>query len=211
MCRFKSGVAVVFNERAKVYTLPGSDSHNEIRAFYNIRDDNSPAAARQVSVELIPVASLTELSGMKFELDSERPDWWTDEMSVEAEKQLFQAIQAEFDGRTLKSKGSIDLGRLEFIPEGVTLKAGGNLLLGGLESIPEGVTLKAGSDLILYSLESIPEGVTLEAGDSLYLGRLKSISEGVTLEAGGDLRLYSLESIPEGVSVKASKIYLTVY
>jgi len=196
MCQTISGIAVKTGDTVMVYMSKKSDSHSDIRQEYKIRDDNSPIAGRQTPVELIPVTSLTDIDGMKFKFDDVKPDWWTDDMTEEAIRQLYQALNRRWDkSKTVFSfPGDLDLGNLVSIPEGVTLKAGGSLDLSSLISIP-----------------SIPEGVTLEAGGSLDLSSLvsiPSIPEGVMLKAGGSLYLSSLVSIPEGVIVTAGHIFL---
>ena len=142
MCQFISGVAVERDDTVTVKTLKNSDSHSEIRKKFNIADDNSSRGQRQTPVELIPVTSLTDVSGMEFRFDAERPDWWTDAMTDEATRQLFRAAKNRWDGNTLKAD-YLDLSSLTSIPEGVTLSAGGYLDLSSLTSIPEGVKINA--------------------------------------------------------------------
>jgi len=163
MCQAISGIAVKTGETVKIYTLRHEDSHEKIRDKYKIKDNNSPASFYQTPVELIPVTSLFEVAGMKFKFDDERPNWWTDEMTGEAIKQLYQAWRDRWDGKILIFKGSLNLGSLTSIPEGVTLSAGGGLYLSSLTSIPEGVNLSAGGGLYLGSLTAIPEGVNVKA------------------------------------------------
>ena len=145
MCRSISGEAVLKDgERIKVYTSKVTDSHAEIRAEYNIREDDcGPAGARHTPVELIPVTSLTDVEGMKFNFDAWCPDWWTDDMTESAIRQLYQAAKKRWKGKTLKFDGDLNLGSLTSMPEGVTLEAGGSLNLGSLTSLPEGVTVSA--------------------------------------------------------------------
>ena len=148
MCQCISGVAVLSGETVKVFTSTKSDSHNNIREVFGIRDDNSPFADRQTPVELIPTTSLTELKGMKFVFDDKRPDWWTDNMTDDATRQLFSALNNRWDGNVFSLDGDINLGRLK--------------------SISAGVTLSAGSDLNLYRLTNIPKGVIVKAKNIIY-------------------------------------------
>ena len=151
MCQKISGIAVLNQERTdvKVYTSKKSDSHTDIRAEHGIRDDNSPIADRQTPIELIPKTSLTKLDGMKFIFDDCCPDWWTDNMTDSAIRQLFFALKDRWDGDTLSFDGDLDLRSLTSIPEGVTLSAGGYLDLERLTSIPEGVITKIKGNIYL--------------------------------------------------------------
>ena len=209
MCKCISGIAVKSGDSVKVYTSSKSDSHSDIRDEFNIRDDNSPVADRQTPVELIPVTSLTDVSGMEFMFDDERPDWWTDNMTDDATRQLYRALKMRWDGNVFSFDGHIVLNSLASIPEGVTITAGGHVNLGSLTSIPEGVTITAGGHIVLNSLASIPEGVTISAGGYVYLRSLTSISEGVTITAGSYVYLDSLTSISEGVTITGGdNVYL---
>jgi len=203
MCRKKSGVAVKSGDDVVVYTIPGNDSHSDIREKHNLRDDASLMARYQTPVEFVPVRGLFDIADYEFAFDESQPEWWTDKMTESAKKQLFRAAMDEWDGKTLKSDKDIDLSSLTSISEGVTLKAGGSIYLSSLTSISEGVTLEAGWYINLNSLTSISEGVTLKAGWGINLSSLTSIPEGVTLKAGGDINLSSLTSISEGVTLEA--------
>ena len=183
MCQSISGVAVKSGDSVKVYTLRDEDSHEAIRKEYGIGDGLEPSARYQTPVELVPVRGLRRLEDMDFIFDDERPDWWDDEMTEEAKRQLFSVWLLRWDGDILSMKGSLNLGSLTSIPKGVTLKAGGDLYLGRLTSIAQGVTLKAGGDLYLERLTSIPKGVTLKVGGDLYLGRLTTIAKGCRFSA----------------------------
>ena len=202
MCQAISGIAVKNGEDIKVYTLRHEDSHQKIRDEYKIRDDNRPGSQYQTPVELIPVRGLFKLGDMDFKFDAGRPDWWTDEITEEAKKQLFAAWMARWEGKILQFDGYLYLRSLTTLPEGVTLEAGGHLDLSSLTTLPEDVTLKAGGSLDLRSLTALPEGVTLEPGGYLYLSSLTTLPEGVTLKAGGYLDLRSLTTLPEGVTLK---------
>ena len=131
MCQTISGIAVKSGDTVKVYTSSKSDSHTDIREEFHIRDDNSPIANNQTPVELIPKTSLTEIGGMNFIFDAGRPDWWTDDMTEEATRQLYHDLMRRWNNeRTVFSfEGDLDLRSLKSIPEGVTLEAGGNLYL----------------------------------------------------------------------------------
>ena len=125
MCRSISGEAVLKDgERIKVYTSKVTDSHTEIRAEYNIREDDcGPAGARHTPVELVPMSSLTDVKGMEFRFDDMRPDWWTDDMTESAIRQLYQAMKKRWKGKVLKLGGNLNLESLTSLPEGVTVSA----------------------------------------------------------------------------------------
>jgi len=174
MCQTIAGVAVLTGDMIKVFTSSKTDSHTEIRKEFNIRDDNSPIALRQTPVELIPIESLIDVSGMKFVFDDQKPDWWTDSMTDEAIRQLYQALKNRWENNVLNFQGSLFLQSLTSIPEGVTLNVGDNLFLYNLTSIPKGVTLNVGGDLYLSGLTSIPKGVTVKA-DYIYFKNNKQM------------------------------------
>ncbi len=208
MCQFRSAVAV-YNSTDDTVTLrflAGQDSHTRIREQNGIRDDGSPGASRQTSLEYVPT-DLLNLDSYQLQFDAERPDWWTEEHTVQAVRQFQADITPQIAARRWEWGGDLDLRSLTALPEGVTLSAGGYLDLRSLTALPEGVTLKAGGGLYLNSLTALPEGVTLKAGGGLYLNSLTALPEGVTLSAGGDLYLSSLTALPEGVTLKAGAIY----
>jgi len=171
MCRVISGIAVKAGEGVKVYTLSDEDSHEKIREEYGIGDGVEASAQYQTPVELIPVRGVEKLSEMDFVFDDRRPSWWTDEMTAQAERQLFSAWRDRWDRNTLKAGGHLHLGSLTSIPEGVTLKTGGYLDLDSLTSIPEGVTLKTGGYLNLGNLTSIAKKCRFQANKYYIAGR----------------------------------------
>jgi len=145
MCKAISGIAVYDGESVKVYTLPDSDSHSDIREKHHIRDDSlTGIASRQTPVELVPIKDLFDVKGMDFRFDDSCPYWWTDDdMTDEAIRQLHAAWMSRWDGKCLHFEGDLYLGSLTSLPEGVTLTAGGNLDLRSLTSLPKGVKVKA--------------------------------------------------------------------
>ena len=169
MCNHKSGVGVKAGDDVKVYSLPGEDSHTEIYEHYHIRSGLEAAVSRATSLELRPVRGMLRVEDYDLCFDDVEPDWWTEQMTVSATKQLFEAAMAQWDGMTWRHGGDAGLGFLQSIPAGVTLQIGGHAYLDSLQSIPEGVTLKIGGGYArLGSLQSISEGVTLEIGGSIY-------------------------------------------
>ena len=163
MCQFISGIAVKNGEAVTIYTLPREDSHTAIRAHFDIRDDGGPGASRQTPVELVPVRGFERVEEYDFIFDDGRPDWWTDEMTETAKRELFRAARARWDGKSLAMGRDVYLGRLTSLAEGVSLKAGGNLGLGSLTSLPKGVSLTSGRDVYLGRLTSIGRGCQLSA------------------------------------------------
>ncbi len=152
MCQVISGEAVFAAERLTVFTSKKTDSHTDIRAENNIReDDGSPSSVRHTPVELVFGTSLIDLEGAKFCFDAGRPAWWTEEMTEEATRQLFSAWKSRWQvwGEKLDFPGSLDLSSVTSIPEGVSLTAGDYLDLSGVTSIPEGVTAEAGKGVYL--------------------------------------------------------------
>jgi len=208
VCQAISGEAIKSGEDVKVYTLRHSDGHEDIKAEYVVRDDASASAQYHTPVELVPVRDMFKADGMDFKFDAGRPNWWTDEMTASAKRQLHSAWMSRWGGKKLVFNGSLDLRSLTTLPEGVTLEAGGDLYLDSLTTLPEGVTLEAGGSLDLRSLTTLPEGVALEAGGYLYLDPLTTLPEGVALEAGGDLYLGSLTALPKGVKATYGRLYL---
>ena len=198
MCQAISGVAVKSDDDVKVYTLRHSDSHEDLRKEYKIRDDGGAGATRQTPVELVMVSDLFKVEGMKFQFDDKRPDWWTDSMTESAIRQLHKAWMGRWVGKVLEFKGDLFLRSLTTIPEGVTIKSGGDLYLPSLTTIAKGVTIKSGGDLYLPSLTKIAKGVTIKSGGNLFLSSLTTISKGVTIKSVGDLYLRYLTTIPEG-------------
>ena len=100
MCQAISGEAVLAGDTVNVLTSDKTDSHTAIRAEHNIPEDSGgPSVIKHTPIELIPVTSLTELSGMEFRFDDKRPNWWTDDMIEEATRQLFQASAFTLKGR----------------------------------------------------------------------------------------------------------------
>ena len=210
MCQAISGEAVLTGDTVNVLTSDKTDSHTAIRAEHNIPEDSGgPAVIKHTPIELIPVTSLTELSGMEFRFDGGQPDWWTDDMTEEATRQLFQAWKTRWRvwGKELNFSGSLDLGRLAALPENVRLSAGGGLYLGSLAALPENVRLSAGGSLNLSRLAALPENVRLSAGGDLDLSGLAVLPESAQLFAGGHLNLRSLKSIPKDIKIKACKVW----
>jgi len=203
MCRKKSGVAVKSGNDVVVYTIPGNDSHSDIREKHNLRDDASLMARYQTPVEFVPVRGMFDIKDYDFEFDESRPEWWTGAMTKSAKKQLFRAAMDEWDGKTLEAGLDINLSSLTTLPDGVTLKAGRYIYLNSLTTLPEGVTLKAGGGIFLASLTTMPEGVALEAGLDINLNSLTTLPGGVTLKAGGNIHLASLTTLPDSVTLKA--------
>jgi len=209
MCQFKSGVAVKISEDdVKVFTLKGEDGHTEIRKEYNIRDGMGAGSTRQTPVELIPIRGLLKKEDYNFIFDADRPDWWTDNMTVSATNQLFSAVLAEIVNNTIKYKGYLDLDSLTTLPKGITLEVGNSIYLSSLEILRKGVTIEADRNIYLRNLIKLSKDVMLKAGDDIYLNRLATLPEGIIIEAGLDIELDSLKVLPKDVTVKGNHIYL---
>ena len=205
MCQAISGVAVLANETITVYTSDKTDSHTEIREEFNIRDDYGPGATRQTPIELIPISGLTDISGMEFRFDDCRPGWWTDAMTDEAIRQLFQAWRSRWNGNVLCFPSTLQLNSVTVIPEGTTFKAH-NLYLNSVTVIPEGTAFDVDGTLHLNSVTVIPEGTTFDVDGDLYLNSVTAIPEWMTFKAR-TLHLNSVTVIPEGVTARAKRVF----
>lgn len=211
MCEAISGVACQSGEDVRVFTLPDSDRHSEIRKHYSIRDGLGAGATRQTPVELVPVRGLglEDPRDMLFGFNAGCPGWWTEAMTRDAVRQLHRAWLRRWKGKTLDFPGDVWLNSLTSLPAGVTLRADGRIYLRSLTALPKGVTIEAGRDLNLEHLTALPAGVTLRAGGNLDLSNLTALPEGITIDAGGHLWLHSLTVLPEGVTIEAGgNIYL---
>jgi len=210
MCMFISGIAVKTEDGVKVYMLDNEDSHTKVREKYNIRDDDRPGSSRQTPVEFVPVRGLEKPEDYDFRFDAEKPNWWTDDMTEAASRDMFTEAKRRMKGGKIRYDGYLFLSSLTSIPKGVKLSAGGNLDLSSLTSIPKGVKLSAGGGLFLSSLTSIPKGVKLSAEGGLDLRLLTSIPKGVHLSSGWYLDLSSLTSLPDWFERESvnGKIYL---
>ena len=161
MCKTISGIALLTGDTIVVRTHPdGLENHSDIREYHNIRDDNSPIANRQTPIEYNPGSTLDSCSDWELVFDDERPDWWTDDMTEEAERQLWRIYRSRWDGSTYN--GNLNLRGctgLTSLPENMTC---GNLNLcdcTGLTSLPENMTCE---NLDLWGctgLTSLPENM----------------------------------------------------
>ncbi len=209
MCETISGKAVLLDDNTiKVYTLRDSDSHTDIEKAFGIKDTEiSLYRHKQTSVELIPVTSLTDISGMKFKFDDKRPDWWTEEMTEFAKQELFNAFRSRWDGNVYNFKGDAYFSSLKSIAENTTITSGGHAGFRSLKSIAENSTITIGGHAFFRRLESISKNSTINIGGDAGFRSLKSIAENSTITIGGDAGFYSLKSLPDNVKVKG-KVYL---
>ena len=159
MCRLISGVAVLTGETVKVYTLPDSDSHSDIRSKFNIRDDDG-AGNRQTPIEYIPVGPLDSFDEWKFLFDDERPDWWTDDMTDQAIRQLISAFRDRHEN--WKFKGLLDLGgtQITALPDGLSVDGWLNLSGTQITALPDGLSVGGWLNLSGTQITALPDGLS---------------------------------------------------
>ena len=171
MCLAKSGIAIYVDEQTvKVYTLPGDDSHEQIREHFHL-SDRGELSRFATPLECIPITGIgANEADYELVFDDCCPTWWTDQMSADAKACLVQAFVNELADGAYK-EFSLNLRRLTSLPDNCTLTPGGGLDLPSLTSLPEGCTLAPGGYLDLCSLTVLPEGCTLAPGGELYLSK----------------------------------------
>ena len=128
MCRAKSGVAVRVDEQTvKVYTLPGEDSHEKIRAHFHM-SDRGELSRYATPVECVPMTGIGAHEGdYDFIFDDCRPEWWTDAMSADAKTFLVKTFVDELASGAYN--GALNLSSLTSLPDNCTLTPGGGLYL----------------------------------------------------------------------------------
>jgi hypothetical protein len=157
MCEYRSGIATLVDDVVTVYTLPGNDSHEDIRERHGIRDGCTDY--RQAPVELVPT-TLWDYDTYQLDWDGRRPEWADDAVADQVREYLLRVCRAD---DLTKWGGDLHLGKLTSLPAGAKLSAGGNLYLGKLTSLPASAKLSPGGNLDLGSLTSLPAGARVTA------------------------------------------------
>ena len=83
MCSFFSGITAMADDRLTHYWSRKTDSHAEIMAEFNIRQDDHVGQDRMALWELIPIPSedgLAYLDGYVFKCDGREPSWWAERL-----------------------------------------------------------------------------------------------------------------------------------
>ena len=134
MCKYRSGIATIFNDNVKVYTLPGNDSHDDIREHYHIAD-TIDTAGRQAPCELTPRGELTEYDKYDLIWDDVRPDWANDNVEQEVKHQMTAVVKS--DDFTCWG-GSLDLSGtgVTTLPDGLTVGGWLDLRGTGVTTLP---------------------------------------------------------------------------
>jgi len=127
MCRFRSAVAIlnVSDQTVSLKMLPKEDSRQKIRTKFRIRDDGTPAASRQTSLEYVPQKTLSNFASYKLVFDAGQPDWWTQEHTESAVRQFQDDIRRILaDPNGLHWYGNLYLRSLTTLPKDAKITAG---------------------------------------------------------------------------------------
>jgi hypothetical protein len=136
----------------KVCTLPDS---------YSYSNDDGGVGYRQTPVKYSPGSRLDSFDDWKFLFDDIRPDWWTNDMTESAERQLIAAFRSRWDGKHYK--GSLDLRGtgITALPDGLTVSGWLDLSGTGITALPDGLTVGGCLDLEGTSITTLPDNLTV--------------------------------------------------
>ena len=82
MCNFKSAIVL---KNGDLLHLDGVDSHEDVLSYFKIKDNGNDSFCR---VEFVPGEDLCDLDQYKFEIDQERPDWFTESLEKKSVSRL---------------------------------------------------------------------------------------------------------------------------
>jgi len=82
MCSFKSAIVL---KNGDLLHLDGVDSHEDVLSYFKIKDNGNDSFCR---VEFVPGEDLCDLDQYKFEIDQERPDWFTESLEKKSVSRL---------------------------------------------------------------------------------------------------------------------------
>jgi mannitol/fructose-specific phosphotransferase system IIA component len=105
--------------------------------------------------------------------------------------------------------GSVYLGSLTTLPEGIKFENQGYVYLRSLTTLPEGIKFENQGYVDLRSLTTLPEGIKFENQGYVELRSLTTLPEGIKFENQGYVELRSLTTLPEGIKFEnQGSVYL---
>ena len=104
MCNWKSGEIIKIGDSIDVRTIDGNSSHNEIRSYWKIPEDNGGLGSNlHTPVELIPTRGCKTIDQFDLVYDAEKPEWITDAMEERAKLLLFKAARRDLKLKEMKN------------------------------------------------------------------------------------------------------------
>ena len=145
MCSFKSAVIL---KNGDLLHLDGVDSHEDVLSYFKIKDNGNDSFCR---VEFVPGEDLCDLDQYKFEIDQERPDWFTESLEKKSVSRLKVIVNKYVvrEDRDVLPVGFYILGNVVIKNAGcATIKSAGNATI---ENAGHATIQRAGHATIEYA------------------------------------------------------------
>jgi len=145
MCNFKSAIVL---KNGDLLHLDGVDSHEDVLSYFKIKDNGNDSFCR---VEFVPGEDLCDLDQYKFEIDQERPDWFTESLEKKSVSRLKVIVNKYVvrEDRDVLPVGFYILGNVVIKNAGcATIKSAGNATI---ENAGHATIQRAGHATIEYA------------------------------------------------------------
>ena len=145
MCSFKSAIVL---KNGDLLHLDGVDSHEDVLSYFKIKDNGNDSFCR---VEFVPGEDLCDLDQYKFEIDQERPDWFTESLEKKSVSRLKVIVNKYVvrEDRDVLPVGFYILGNVVIKNAGcATIKSAGNATI---ENAGHATIQRAGHATIEYA------------------------------------------------------------
>jgi hypothetical protein len=163
-------------------TLPGNDSHTEIRAAYGIREDTGGLGDNlHAPAECLPTRGCGPIEEWDFRWDGEPPDWTTPLIDARAKELLWQAAQRDLVLTAWKGDlrlvGKVTLPALVMVNEDIhvtsnaTLRAPAIMQVNGEVRVYDTATMHAPSLVTIESDLRLLDNGVLQADALTTVGR----------------------------------------